>query len=77
MAGECEDIAEHSGGGCRGSTRWFSLHGTDLDLVLVNDHESICERLRTTGDFVFYSSQNGCCSRTRLSALAPMGVDYP
>ena len=59
VAGECEDIAEHSDARCRGSTRWFSLHGTDLDLVLVNDHESICERLRTTGDFVFYSSQNG------------------
>jgi len=59
VAGECEDIADHSGGRCRGSTRWFSLHGTDLDLVLVDDHELICERLRTTGDFVFYSPQNG------------------
>ena len=59
VAGECEDIAEHSGGHCRGSTRWFSLHGTDLELVLVEDHESICDRLRRTGDFVFYSPQNG------------------
>jgi len=59
VAGECEDIAEHSDARCCGSTRWFSLHGTDLDLVLVNDHESICERLRTTGDFIFYSPQNG------------------
>jgi len=27
--------------------------------VLVDDHEAICERLRTTGHFVFYSPQNG------------------
>jgi hypothetical protein len=59
VAGECEDIAEHSDAQCRGCRRWFSLHGTDLDLVLVDDHESICERLRTTGDFIFYSPQNG------------------
>jgi len=30
-----------------------------ISIWLVDDHESICERLRTTGDFVFYSSQNG------------------
>ena len=59
VAGECEDIAEHSEARCRGSTRWFSLGGTDLDLVLVDDHQSICDRLRSTGDFVFYSPQNG------------------
>ena len=59
VAGECEDIAEHSDAQCRGCTRWFSLKGTDLDLALVNDHESICERLRRTGDFIFYSPQNG------------------
>ena len=59
VAGECEEIAEDCDERCRGSTRWFSLHGTDLDLVLVDDHELICERLRTTGDFVFYSPQNG------------------
>src|SRR5262245_45575198 len=59
VAGECEEIADDCEGRCRGSTRWFSLSGTDLDLVLVNDHELICERLRRTGDFVFYSPQNG------------------
>ena len=59
VAAECEEIADDCDGRCRGSTRLFSLGGTDLDLVLVDDHEAICERLRRTGDFVFYSSQNG------------------
>jgi hypothetical protein len=59
VTSECEEIAEDCEGRCRGSTRLFSLGGTDLDLVLVDDHEAIWQRLRTTGDFVFYSSQNG------------------
>jgi hypothetical protein len=59
VAAECEEIADDCEGRCRGSTRWFELGGTDLDLVLVDDHESICDHLRRTGDFVFYSSQNG------------------
>jgi hypothetical protein len=59
VAGECEEIADDCDGRCRGSTRWFQLAGTDLDLVLVNEHELMCERLRKTGDFVLYSRQNG------------------
>ncbi len=59
VAAECEEIADDCGGRCRGSTRWFELGGTDLELELVNEHERICERLKQTGDFVFYSSQNG------------------
>jgi|APDOM4702015023_1054809.scaffolds.fasta_scaffold50197_2 hypothetical protein len=59
VAGECEEIADDCGGRCRGSTRWFELAGTDLDLVLENDHQMICERLQRTDDFVFYSPQAG------------------
>ena len=59
VAEECDEIADDYNAPCRGSTAQFELGGTDLDLVLVNEHELICERLKKTGDFVFFSSQNG------------------
>jgi len=59
VAQECDEIADDYEAPCRGSTARFELNGTDLDLVLVNEHLLICERMKQTGDFVFFSGQNG------------------
>lgn len=56
---ESDEIAEECNGLCRGSTSRFELFGTDLKLVLMNDHRLICERLNAAGDFVLYSGQAG------------------
>ncbi len=56
---ESNEIVGDCGGRCRGSASRFELLGTDLDLVLMNDHQVICERLQATGDFVLYSGQAG------------------
>lgn len=56
---ESNEIADDCDGLCRGSTCRFELLGTDLDLVLMTDHQLICERLHATGDFVLYSGHAG------------------
>jgi hypothetical protein len=43
----------------RGCSSRFELGGTDLALVLVNDHGVICDQLSAIGDFVLYSGQAG------------------
>ncbi len=56
---ESDEIAEEDGIGCAGATHRFELLGTDLKLLLENDHQALCERLNATGDFVLYSGQSG------------------
>lgn len=56
---ESDEIAEDCGGLCRGSAQRFELLGTDLELVLMNDHQRLCEYLHATGDFILYSGQAG------------------
>ena len=59
VAEESDEIAESDELECAGVTHRFELLGTDLDLVLVKDHQALCERLDATGDIVLYSGQNG------------------
>jgi hypothetical protein len=56
---ESNEIAEGCNGSCHGCASRFELSGTDLALVLMNDHQLICERLNATGDFVLFSAQGG------------------
>ena len=56
---ESDEIAQEDGIGCAGATHRFELLGTDMDLLLENDHQALCERLNATGDFVLYSGQSG------------------
>ncbi len=56
---ESDEIADADNLDCAGATHRFELLGTDLDLLLVNDHQALCERLNATADFVLYSGQNG------------------
>jgi hypothetical protein len=56
---ESNEIAEEDGLDCAGAKCRFELFGTDVDLVLMNDHLLLCERLNATGDFVLYSGQAG------------------
>src|SRR5215831_15257457 len=57
--GEQAIIAAEYGAPCQGSKTRFELLGSDLDLVLMNDHQRICERLHRTGDFILFSGQAG------------------
>jgi len=59
IAAESNEIAAAFSAPCRGSTARFELLGSDRDLVLMNDHQLICERMHKTGDFVFFSGQAG------------------
>jgi hypothetical protein len=59
VALESEEIATDYGAPCHGSKARFELLGSDRDLVLMNDHQLICERLHQTGDFVLFSAQGG------------------
>jgi hypothetical protein len=57
---ESDEIAgDEEGFDCAGAMQRFELFGTDLELVLMNDHLTLCERLEATGDFRLYSGQNG------------------
>jgi hypothetical protein len=59
IALESKEIAAEYGAPCRGSKVRFELLGSDLDLVLMNHHQRICERLHRTGDFILFSGQAG------------------
>jgi hypothetical protein len=57
VALESEEIATDYGAPCHGSKARFELLGSDRDLVLMNDHQLICQRLLRTGGFVLFSGQ--------------------
>jgi hypothetical protein len=59
VALESREIAAEYGAPCQGSKARFELLGSDLDLVLMNNHQRICERLHRTGDFILFSGQAG------------------
>lgn len=56
---ESDEIAAEDALDCAGATHRFEFLGTDLQLLLENDHQALCERLSATGDFVLYSGQSG------------------
>ena len=68
IALESKEIAAEYGAPCQGSKARFKLLGSDLDLVLMNDHQRICERLHNTGDFILFSGQAGLLFEDRVKA---------
>ena len=68
IALESKEIAAEYGAPCQGSKARFELLGSDLDLVLMNDHQLICERLHKTGDFILFSGQAGLLFEDEVKA---------
>ena len=68
VALESEEIATDYGAPCHGSKARFELLGSDIDLVLMNDHQLICERLHETGDFILFSGQAGLLFEDEVKA---------
>jgi hypothetical protein len=68
IALESREIAAEYGAPCQGSKARFELLGSDLDLLLMNDHQLICERLHETGDFVLFSGQAGLLFEDEVKA---------
>ena len=75
IALESKEIAAEYGAPCHGSKARFELLGSDLDLVLMNDHQLICERLHKTGDFICSRARPGCCSRMGSKRSRPVAHD--
>jgi hypothetical protein len=68
IALESQEIAAEYGAPCQGSKARFELLGSDRNLVLMNDHQVICERLHNTGDFVLFSGQGGLLFEDEVKA---------
>jgi len=68
IALESQEIAAEYGAPCQGSKARFELLGSDIDLLLMNAHRLICERLHKTGDFVLFSGQAGLLFEDEVKA---------